>query len=269
VAAPKRATARVAALPPRRGSPALGRLAPSGRSLAVGIAIALLAVGAFAVARETSVFAVRKLEIVGGTPRMKAEVRASLAPELGESLLKVNGTEIDGRVASVPDVRSVRFDRSFPHTLRIVVRPERAVLLLRRGGDSWSVSARGRVLRVIRTPGRSSLPRTWVPLHTQVSVGDRLPAAAGGLAAAALAPVRAGMLSQVRVVRTDGREVAFVLRSGLEVRLGSKDDLRLKLAIARRILATLGTSTGIGYLDVSVPERPVAGSGNSQVAGTG
>jgi len=60
-----------------------------------------------------------------------------------------------------------------------------------------------------------------------------------------------------------------VLRSGLEVRLGSKDDLRLKLAIARRILATLGTSGGGDYLDVSVPERPVAGSVNSQVAGTG
>jgi hypothetical protein len=87
VAAPKRATARVAALPQRRSLPALGRLAPSGRSIAVGVAIAFLAVAAFAAARETSLFAVRQLEIVGGTPRMKAEVRRALGPELGESLL--------------------------------------------------------------------------------------------------------------------------------------------------------------------------------------
>jgi cell division protein FtsQ len=247
--------------------PALGRLAPSGRSIAVGVAIALLAVAAFAAARETSLFAVRQLEIVGGTPRMKAEVRKALGPEIGESLLKVNGTEIDGRIAAVPDVRSVTFDRAFPHTLKIVVKPERAVLLLRRGKDSWSVSARGRVLRTIAVPGKSSLPRTWVPLDTRVTVGDRLPAAAGGLAAAAVAPLRGGLLSQIRTVETDGADIAFVLRSGLQVRLGDKADLRLKLAIARRILAVLGGSATSGYVDVSVPERPVVGSTNSQVAG--
>jgi cell division protein FtsQ len=268
VAAPKRATARVAALPQRRSVPALGRFAPSGRSIAVGVGIALLAVATFAAARETSLFAVRQLDVVGGTPRMKAEVRNALGSEVGESLLKVNGTEIDARVAAVPDVRSVTFDRAFPHTLKIVVKPERAVLLLRRGKDSWSVSARGRVLRAIHDPTKSSLPRTWVPLDTHVTVGDRLPAAAGGLAAASLAPLRGGLLSEIRTVETDGSEIAFVLRSGLQVRLGDKADLRLKLVIARRILAMLGTSATSGYLDVSVPERPVVGSSNSQVAGT-
>ena len=35
---------------------------------------------------------------------------------------------------------------------------------------------------------------------------------------------------------------------------------RLKLAIARRILATLTGNDGVAYIDVSVPERPVVGS---------
>ena len=49
-----------------------------------------------------------------------------------------------------------------------------------------------------------------------------------------------------------------------EVRLGDASDLALKLAVARRILPALA---GVGgYLDVSVPERPVAGQDlNSQV----
>jgi cell division protein FtsQ len=257
-------------LPERTASPVLRRVAPSGRSLAVGIAIAVLAAAAFAVARETSLFAVRTIEIVGGTDRMKAEVRAALGPTLGESLLKVNGTEIDGRVAGVPDVRSVSFDRAFPHTLKIVIRPERAVLLLRRGSDSWAVSARGRVLREIQHPGRSSLPRVWVPLDTVVTVGARLPPAAGGRAASVLATARGSVLSsQVRFVRADGRELALVLRSGLEVRLGGTDELRLKLTIARRILAMLGSAATGGYLDVSVPERPVMGGNNSQVGSAG
>ena len=58
-----------------------------------------------------------------------------------------------------------------------------------------------------------------------------------------------------------------MLAAGLELRLGDSGDLRLKLAIARRILAATGAArAGGGYLDVSVPERPVLAA-NSQVGG--
>jgi hypothetical protein len=49
-----------------------------------------------------------------------------------------------------------------------------------------------------------------------------------------------------------------VLRSGLQLRLGDARDLGLKLAVARRIFALPGLTVD-GYVDVSVPERPVAG----------
>jgi hypothetical protein len=70
-------------------------------------------------------------------------------------------------------------------------------------------------------------------------------------------------------VRATPTELTLVLRSGLEVRLGDSGDLRLKLAIARRILRALGTDATTGYLDVSVPERPVAGAVNPRVGGRG
>ena len=54
----------------------------------------------------------------------------------------------------------------------------------------------------------------------------------------------------------------------LEVRLGDNGDLRLKLAVARRILLVLGNATTATYVDVSVPERPVVGGENPQAAGT-
>ena len=55
--------------------------------------------------------------------------------------------------------------------------------------------------------------------------------------------------------------------SNFELRLGDTSDLRLKLAIARRILNSTGAVTaGPGYLDVSLPERPVL-VGNSQGGG--
>jgi hypothetical protein len=60
-----------------------------------------------------------------------------------------------------------------------------------------------------------------------------------------------------RTVRTRG-ELTYQLRSGLELRLGSMHAAGLKLEIAARILPRLDEAPG--YLDVSVPKRPVAGS---------
>src|SRR5205085_1979417 len=124
--------------------------------------------------------------------------------------------------------------RRFPHTLHIRVEAERPVLLLRRGKhDTWLVSARGRVMRRLRTPKLSSLPRVWVPTSTAVSVGETLAPRQGGLAAAALSPLSRGTFpTPVRFVREAGAELTFVLGSGLEARLGGLGDLRLKLEVA-------------------------------------
>ena len=229
----------------------------------------VLAGGAYAAALETSVFAVQKLDVVGGTPQVRREVRAALATELGRSLLQIGSAQIERRIAPLPDLVGVSFDRRFPHTLHVRIRAERPVLLLRRGkDDTWLVSARGRVMRALRTPRLSSLPRTWVSSSTQVTVGELLPAHEGGTAAVAVAAVgRATFATPVRFVRSGASELTLVLRSGLEIRLGDVSDLRLKLAIARRILHAAGaTAAASGYLDVSVPERPVLKLLNAQVS---
>lgn len=260
MAARKRASSRAAVLPARAAAPSLRRLAPSARSLLVGFALLALAAAGYGAARYTSLFAVRRLIVVGGSARSRAEARAALAGEVGRSLLRVNGDDLDRRLAASPDVVSVRFDRSFPHTLRVVVHAERPVVLLRRGSAGFVVSARGRVLSEVRNVRVSSLPRVWIPADSTVAVGDVLPAAEGGRAAAALAAVRGSLAGRIRFVRTSSRELTFILRSGLELRLGGIDDIRLKLAIARRILALIGPSPSRGYVDVSVPERPVVAS---------
>ena len=53
-----------------------------------------------------------------------------------------------------------------------------------------------------------------------------------------------------------GGQWIYVLHGGLELRVGTRLELPLKLEVARRILARTPV---VGYLDVSVPERPVAG----------
>jgi len=101
-----------------------------------------------------------------------------------------------------------------------------------------------------------------------VAVGSvPVPAVGSGAYAASLA--RGVRLTGVRFVRAGRGELTLVLGGGsdFELRLGDPSDLRLKLAIGRRILASTGAATaGAGYLDVSLPERPVLAA-NSQVGG--
>ncbi len=168
------------------------------------------------------------------------------------------------RVEALPDVIAVRFDRSFPNTLHVTVKPERAVLLLRQGKAAWVVSALGRVMRTVGNPKRSALPRLWVGKTVKVSVGETLSGADGKLAAAAIAPVTGRTFAGgVRTVDSGPQALTLVLRSGPQIRLGGIGNLRLKLTIARRILQiAAGESTSTPtYVDVSVPERPVLGSG--------
>jgi cell division protein FtsQ len=229
-----------------------------------------LAGGAYALARETSLFAVRAIAVSGGSPHVQAEVRRALRPELGRSLIVISGSEIASLVAPIPDVVSVRFDRAFPHTLHVTVRAEHAVLLIRQRRKSWVVSSRGRVMATVRHPRRSELPRLWLPASVPVNVGERLPLYDGSLAAAAVAPIAPGVF-HVRTVVSSKSALTLVLGSGTQIRLGDLGDLELKLAVARRILrvgTAEGVAAGSAYVDVSVPERPVLGTPNSQVAST-
>lgn len=260
MAARRRTSAGVAPLPVRGSLPDVQHLIPSGRSLAVGVTLALLAIGAFLGARNTSVFAVQTLDVRGGTPELRAQVRAALAGELGTSLLRVSSGMVANDVESVPGVRSFTYDRAFPHTLEVVLRREVPVLVVRRvpGTEAFLVGASGRVIKTLPHPRLSHLPRLWVTKAVDVEVGAPLPPQLTA-AATALAPLRgAGLPGGVSAVRVGKDELTLQLGGGLRVLLGDTGDLRLKLAIARRILRKTGAAaSGTGYLDVSVPLRPV------------
>lgn len=265
----RRPTTRTAALPARRPTFQLGILRPTPRSLLVALLIVAAAVGLYLAALDTSLFAVRSLDVRGGTPSARAAVEAALKPELGRSLLKVGYGDLENRLSAVSAVQSFRFDRSFPHTLRITLRAERPVLVLRQGSNAYLVSATSRVIRQLTQPRLSNLPRMYVGKSvTDVKVGETLaaPIADG---AAAVAPLTSAPLpGGVRLVSdtTAGGLYVAIGGHGFQVRLGDVGDLRLKLAIARRILHETGAAAASGYLDVSVPERPVLNT-NSQVAG--
>jgi cell division septal protein FtsQ len=267
VPAPTRPTAEAADLKTRTVEPpALLRYLPSGRSLLAGLAIGLIALAAYVGARETSVFAVHTLDVRGGTAKTRAHVRTALAGDVGVSLLKIDRAQVAGKLADVPDVLSFEYDRVFPNTLRVVVRREHPVLVLRQSNHAFLVSATGRVLKSLPHPLLSHLPRLWLTAAVPVAVGDDLPATDAAAAHALAAANRAHLPGGVRTITFERGSFALELGAGLELRLGPPKDVLLKLAIANRILRETGAAVDPGYLDVSVPERPVL-STNAQVAG--
>ena len=234
------------------------------RALAIVIALPILVTGAYFAARDTSTFALHTIQVSGGTPALQARVRAVLAPLAGRSLMALNGRAVDRKVDALPDVVSARYDRAFPHTLRVTIVPEQPVAVLRKGKETWLVSARGRAIRQIPRTARRALPRIWVPSAAQVSPGAFLAADEGGTAARVLSLAQ-GFPARFTTASLVHGELTLQLRLGVELRLGEPVDVRLKLAVARRALRVL--PAGSTYLDVAVPQRPVAGS-NPQLSTT-
>jgi cell division protein FtsQ len=244
----------------------LNRLPPGAprRLLPVLAALVLVsaAIGTYVAARQTGIFALERIQVVGAPPAVAAQVRATLRPYLGRSLVRFDSGAATRRLSTLAEVAETRCDRACPHTLKVRVRAERPVAVLRRGSDAWLVSSTARVLQRLERP-YPRLPRIWVPRSADIAVNSTL----GGLGAqgvAALAPLRPLRVgADVRQVQTGDGELTLLLASGTEIRLGDSGDLRLKLAIVKQLLPL---TTGARYVDISVPERPVA-SFNLQVGG--
>lgn len=255
----------MAVSPPVHPAPTLSSTAVHRPLLVVLVALVLAGsgVGAYFGARETGVFALDRIEVEGAPPPTAARVRAALRPYVGKSLVSFDRNDAARRLVSVSEVADVHFDRDFPHTLKVRVRLERPVAVLRRGADAWVVSSTARVLRRLARRPYPRLPRIWLPASTGVSVNSTL-GGVGAMGVAAVAPLRPlHLAASVRQVLVGDSELTLTLASGTEIRLGNSGDLHLKLAIAKQILPL---TAGAAYIDVSVPERPVAGY-NSQLGG--
>jgi len=244
----------------------LGRLLPSGRSVLTGLLILLTALGLYAAARTTSAFAIETISVEGASPEVAADVRKALAASGGESLLGLDLPDLARRAEDVPMVAAVSFDRAFPHTLRVGVVPEVPVAVLRQGSASWLVAASGRVVATLEKGTRPALPRVWLARDVDVRLDEGL-AGTQLRAVQAVAPlVREPLPLGVRSAAASGAELTLTLRNGLELRIGGPLDLPVKLEVARRLLVRPEIVADSNYLDVSVPDRPVAGSTlNSQV----
>jgi hypothetical protein len=119
------------------------------------------------------------------------------------------------------------------------------------------VTGSGKVIRGIETGTQRHYPRLWLAKGATIRLGGQIPP--GFVPATrALADAHAvGLGSRVKGIRPEGEELTLVLRRGTEIRLGRATEVRLKLTVASKVLGIVDGSAA--YVDVSVPQRAVAG----------
>lgn len=234
----------------------LARFVPSRRSLAIGAGIVVLAAGGYAIARETSLFAISRVDVTGGSAAVDAQVVRALTPLVGRSLVGLDGTDVLQQTEALPTIVSATYDRAFPNTLHVMIVAERPVAVLRDGTAAWLVSARGRVIQPVAVGGAKGLPRIWLA-EKAVRAGVMLPAQPVGAIARALAA--AGQFrSHIAVASFVSGVLVFHLRTGVDLVLGSPADVPLKVAVAGKVMRQL--PLGTRSIDVSVPSRVVTSS---------
>ncbi|MDX6677279.1 MAG: cell division protein FtsQ [Solirubrobacteraceae bacterium] len=204
--------------------------------------------------RTSSLVRVKNVTISGIEGRQAAEIRDALSvAALDMTTLAVDRDELRDAVSSYPVVRSLRTSSDFPHGLRIEVNAYDPVAALQpESGSPTAVAADGTLL-----PGTAAagLPMVGVrKLPGGARVRDDSTLRAVQLLGAAPAPLRRRVS---RVFRgTNG--IAATVENGPKLYFGGGTRPRAKWAAVAQVLAH-DSSRGASYVDVRIPERPVAG----------
>ena len=225
------------------------------RPLAVALLALAILSGAYLLwLRDSSFVAIDEVEVTGLTSRDAPRVRAALGSAARDmTTLHLSRERLLAAVSPWPVVHDLRVVTDFPNTVRIEAVERRPVALAGSGGDRVPVSADGTVLRGL--PGTPRLPA--VDLRGRPG-GDRLGAGATLTLVEVAGAAPPSLLSRQKAVRRGERGLVVEMRRGPDLVFGSPTRLRAKWAAATAVLAD-PTSRGAVYVDVRLPDRPVAG----------
>ena len=203
--------------------------------------------------RGSSLLAVRDVSVTGLSGRDAPRVRVALeSAARGMTTVRVRRSDLRAAVAGYPLVKDLRVDADPPRTLRIRVIENRPVAALEAGARRVAVADDGTLLLDEVATGLPSVPVDTLPGGPRVTDPRRLSA----IAVAAAAPD--ALRALVRRVRRGTGGLRVELEGGVRVVFGSGARAAAKWAAAARLLAD-SRAAGSTYIDVRLPERPVAG----------
>jgi cell division protein FtsQ len=224
------------------------------RVIAAAIALLALYAGYMLWFRNLSLFSVDEVTITGATTN-EPEIRAAVEEAArGMTTLHLKDGELRRAVAQFPTVASVGASTSFPHSMHVTITERLPVAFIKVGPTRTAVSADGYLL-----VGASFDPKHLPRIE---GVTGRTPRLDGDAAAEAaiLGAIPAPLRDRVTGSSWDDAQGGVVvgLDGGPDLRFGDGSGARDKWTAAVAVLSSSEHGSP-SYLDVSVPDRPVAG----------
>ena len=224
------------------------------RLVAVAAVAAIVIAGYLIFLRNSSLFAIDEVEVAGVTANQERITAALVQAADDMTTLHVRDDDLREAVARFPTVAALSTDTDFPHGLRIEVTERLPVAVAQIDGEQTSVSADGYVLTGVEFD-----PKELPALDAGSSEDGRL-GSEGGAQAAILgaAPEELRPRLEEATWDLDRKGVVVDLDGAPELRFGEGDRASDKWQAVVTVLA--GPDLGSpGYVDVSVPTRPVSG----------
>jgi cell division protein FtsQ len=224
------------------------------RRLAALALLAILLAGAWLWLRDSSLVAVRDVQVTGATSSEEGRIRTALeTAALDMTTLHVREDALRAAAEPFSSVADLRVESDFPHALRIEVIEHRPVAALEVGDRLIAAAGSGLLLRGVDPDEELPTIRMAAPpTGDRVDNGNTLTA----LRIAGAAPPE--LLARIERLWTGDRGMMMSLVDGPELIFGDANDARRKWLAAARVLAA-EDAAGATYLDLRIPERVAAG----------
>jgi cell division protein FtsQ len=206
--------------------------------------------------RDSSLVAVNNVDVVGVTSGDREQIVSQLTVAAEQqTTLHTDPAKLERLAAGFPTIASVNIETNFPHGMRIEVNERPPALIVESGHQKLPAAADGTLLAGVSVPDHNDLPVLAVDRlpNGQMLEGNTLSEA---LVLGSVPPPLRPLIEKVSHSGDYGVEVT--LRGGIPIRFGSGIRAAEKWASAATVLANPDL-TSLTYLDVRVPERPVAG----------
>ena len=224
----------------------------------VVVAVALMGLGAgWLWFRDSPIVAAHEVDVYGLTGPDARAIRTALLNAAGDmTTLHVRTDALRTAVSPYPIVKDLRVETDFPHGMRIRVIEYDAVAAVNIDGARVPVAADGTVLR--GRPASAQLVTLSIP---SANGGGRLTSRRSLSAVRVMGAAPHALRRYVKGIDFGPDGLRVSLRNGPLLQFGDATRARAKWIAVARVLGD-PRSAGASYLDVRIPERPVAGRFN-------
>lgn len=218
------------------------------------LAAALIIFGAISL-YNSSIFAVKRVEVVGNKRLTAAEVRSIARVPSSATLLRFPGRQVRSRLLASPWVSEAYVTRDFPDGLRIRIAERTPAARLDLGSTFWLIDRAGYVLAKADVEEASPMPVVRDVEGVQPSVGKTLRSDELENALGILEGVSPELRAYTRAVSAPSIDkTALYTTGGVEIFFGEATDLEKKDLVARRIMKE--QKGKVVSINVRTVERP-------------